>query len=124
MQEPLRGWVRGRRCFGRVFRHLPRRKAFFRLASALYPGWGRIRQRERRILPRRGEREEVVERMRVLVALRQWEHAKNLLERGERRGVIVHGMVDGAPGNERRDDDGRHAHTQLREIEGKAAVFR
>src|SRR5436305_6502085 len=101
MQEPLRGWVRGRCCFGRVFRQLPRGNAFFRLASALYPGLGRIRQRERRIFPRRGEREEVVERMRVLVALRQWEHAKNLLERGERRGVIVHGMVDGAPGNER-----------------------
>src|SRR5207253_9638610 len=94
MQEPLRGWVRGRRCFGRVFRHLPRRKAFFRLVSALYPGWGRIRQRERRIRPRRGEREEVVERTCVLVALRQWEHATNLLDRGERRGGSVHGRVE------------------------------
>src|SRR5579872_4743234 len=65
----------------------------------------------------------MIKRVCLHIAPGQWQDAKDVFERGEHGSVIVDGMVNGGSGDQRRDDDSRHAHSQLCKVEAVATVF-
>src|SRR4051794_4279663 len=81
------------------------------------------RQGRGRICSRCSEREEVIQRVCQLITFSQWLQAKNVFNGGKCRCVVIHGMIDGVPGNERRYDYSGDAHTQLLKIEREEVVF-
>src|SRR5689334_12597876 len=66
----------------------------------------------------------MVERIGLPVAFGQGQQAEDMLDRSKGRCMIVNSVIDDTPGNQRRDDEGRNAHPQLRKVEVVAVIFR
>src|SRR6266568_1884679 len=61
--------------------------------------------------------------MRLLIAPGQGQQAKNMLNSGKDRCVIIHAMVNDSPWNQGRYNNGGNPHSQLCKIKRKVAIF-